>query len=442
MSEILHHFAIYSKHPPYRDETAGTYYRRLSKLTGKSTASIKQHIHRHLDKFDTQQTGFAGLREVIAQGNQQTKNEGEGKTTWNIRDDQARVEYEGRQSITSEEQAIAFFNIDTERWVVHRLMHNAWDVSTSDGQTYTNYQTKVWLKPKEETLAKVKANLLAEVPRAKLRTITPTRAKIALEMMITDLHMGKVGFNPDTMELNWSPEQAAQVYADAIQHFVSRAPGPIDHIILPTGNDMLNIDSDANMTKRGTPQMTGEFFQNLFSFTRRMVCATVEMLSQDVAPVHIVLVPGNHDESSMFHLGEALQARYEDSKHITIDNRPIRRKSYEWGTNLISWDHGHNFKMGQAYKVLSQDDPAAFARTHHRALHMGHMHKNCKHTHVSLTQKDEDAGIEVEICPALTPTDAWHYKNLYIGNLRRAKSFVYHRKEGKVAEHYFNLNQR
>lgn len=66
----------------------------------------------------------------------------------------SEYEYKGRESITSLDQAIKFFDIDTDVWMIDRWVCNSWDVSMKgpDGQPSlsTNYQVKVWCRRIED----------------------------------------------------------------------------------------------------------------------------------------------------------------------------------------------------------------------------------------------------------------------------------------------------
>lgn len=429
-------------HPPREDETGNDYYQRIAEITSTKIGTVKMRLSRALTQlgYPHGARGVNQLRKIIT--GRADPPPGNEKKEWRSTPEGASIEYQGRQSITSEEEAIAFFDIDIDKWQIREMQHRAWDVTNSKGITYTNYYTSVKLQPRQRTIEQIKAQLRECIDPV---SILPPPAKrnnrngVVLEIMITDLHMGKLGFNPNTLEFNWSPQQAADIYLQAISYFIDQVDQEVSYILLPTGNDLLNINSDLNQTKRGTPQMAPDFFQRLFTFTRKMVFSTVENLVKHVAPVHVILVPGNHDEDAVFSLGESLISRFEMSKHVHIDNTPILRKWHRFGANLIGWDHGDRFSFKDAYKAVSQDRPQDFGDTKYRYLHLGHLHKNARSEYWHGNTKEEINGIEVEICPALTPTDAWHYKNLYIGNLRRAKAFVYDREMGKIQEIYFNL---
>jgi len=71
-------------------------------------------------------------------------------------------QYKGEQSISSLEEAIKFFDIDTNLWSVSEYKCNSWDVTSKTGKR-TNYQVSLKLKPKtiESDLSELK-NLLSQ----------------------------------------------------------------------------------------------------------------------------------------------------------------------------------------------------------------------------------------------------------------------------------------
>jgi hypothetical protein len=89
--------------------------------------------------------------------------------------------------------------------------------------------------------------------------------------------------------------------------------------------------------------------------------------------------------------------------------------------------------------IMASDEPAMFAQTKFRSFHIGHWHSNKINRVVDLTIKEERFGVDVEVCPSMSPTDEWHHKNGYVGNLRRSKCFVRDIDLGLVGEIYYNV---
>lgn len=352
------------------------------------------------------------------------------------------------------QELMEFHEVDQDKWEEERLVTNYWEVGCkvqigTVWQIVTEplHQLKVTFKRK---VGKIDvAHLLEsmqppkELPQGKSAVVaisTTSKAKavkdkVAIELMVTDFHLGKIGFDPHTLEFNWSLEKCKDVLADIVTDTLDRFdPSKIDHFILPVGNDFYNIDSEGNMTTAGTPQMTAHFWQQLFAYGCGLNYEAIRRL-KEVAPVYVYMIPGNHDRNSVFSLGEVMKARFHGDSQVIVDNSYSPRKWHQFGAGMVGYSHGDH-PMKNLFSAASLDRPQMFAATKHRAIHTGHLHKN-KVTEIVM--KDEEGGVEIEICPSLSPMDMWHYKNLYIGSMRRSKAFVWDKGEGIAEEIYFKI---
>lgn len=309
----------------------------------------------------------------------------------------------------------------------------------------TNPNGGAWLKYRankdKESFDLLKESLTSQIklPDFQPAPIDVSGRNLSLEIMITDHHLGKVGFDPETMEFNWTLPQAAEQYNKAIDHILSQVDvSRLAEIVLPVGNDLLNVDNSSNQTRRGTPQMAGDFWHNVFRFGKQLVIASIEKLSL-VAPVKVYMVKGNHDEDSVFSLGEVIQAYFENNPNVDVTNHPVKRNYHRFGANMLGMAHGHEFNMAKAMQTMVTDEPLMFGETTFRCFHLGHLHQNKITKVMNISMKEEHFGVDVEICPSMSPTDAWHYQNAYIGNIRRTKAFLRHFSEGLIQEIYYNV---
>lgn len=357
-------------------------------------------------------------------------------------------EYKGSSAITSKDQAIEFFQVDTDTYEVEKVIYNSYPttIKNADGQAEQvfNYQVKLFTSIKKPTFdaEAFKNKLLADISNKTKRFNTGRRtgseSGLIVECMITDHHLGKVGFDPETMKLNWTIEEAAEVYHAIIDNLLKEVSGKdVVEFILPTGNDLLNIDNSANTTTRGTPQMTREFWQHLFSFSARMIQEAALRLAE-VAPVYIPFIEGNHDRNSVFALGEVVSAMFEGDDRVRVDNTAIKKKHYHRGNVLIFWEHGDLVKSKDLHAALSSYCPNEYINSKYRYVHTGHFHRSKKDV-LLMPVREERRGIDLEICPTVCPTDEWHYQHAYLGNQRRSKSFIYDPERGLVGEVYFAI---
>lgn len=99
------------------------------------------------------------------------------------------LNYKGEKSITSLEEAISFFRIDTEIYDVKKFTVNSWDVAGKNGKR-TNYQVKVFLEPKE---VKVNFEELKQQVKSSIKKIKVKKTKggkrVAV-LALSDFHIG------------------------------------------------------------------------------------------------------------------------------------------------------------------------------------------------------------------------------------------------------------
>ena len=199
--------------------------------------------------------------------------------------------------------------------------------------------------------------------------------------------------------------------------------GPISRILFPVGNDYLTIDSDSNETSAGTPQDVDSRFAKIYREGRKILVEAIEMLRR-IAPVDVMVVPGNHDNQSMFHLGDALECWFHAHKDVKVFNEPISRKYYRFGKNLIGFCHGHLEKHDKLPNLAAQEEPALWAATTYREWHVGHTH------HQSIK---EHMGTIVRVLPSLSGTDRYHHDHGYIGAKRIAQAILFNENTGVEA---------
>lgn len=255
-----------------------------------------------------------------------------------------------------------------------------------------------------------------------------------VEISFPDLHIGKLAWDKETGE-DYDITIAVSRAKDAVSELISRLDfTKVDRILLPLGNDLISVDNKMGTTTMGTPQSADGRFGKMFRATKDLVIDTVTMLNK-IAPVDILIVPGNHDESTMFTLGEVLEAWYKDDKGVTVNNSPKLRKYYQYGANMIMLTHGDKEKHSELGLIAAHEEAKMWGDTKYREVHLGHFHKS-KST--SYTTGDEFPGFKIRILPSLSGADAWHYAQGYL-SAKGAKAFVWDKNKGLVTEHTYNL---
>lgn len=358
-------------------------------------------------------------------------------TTIEIRGDKARIETD---RVLDVEDLLEHAGVNRAEWEVERTLLKKWEVGTKDAQgnpvVTPLFGVTAWLKrPAERALAaNLRAEILAElkseapVPRP-LRVPALQDTDVLLELSVPDLHIGKYAWAEETGQ-DYDANLAIAGFREAVNDLLDQvAHYPVARILLPVGNDLLHIDGIHHMTTGGTPQDTDTRYLRVFRLARRLLTETIERL-RAIAPVDVLIVPGNHDQVSCFLLGDALECRFHNYEDVQIDNRASLRKYYEWGLTLLGFTHGNEEKQDALPSLMAGEQRDAWGRTRFAEWHTGHQHRRKE---VRFISTNEDRGAVIRQLPSLSATDAWHAKRGYTGQQLGAQAHIYMRDRGHRA---------
>jgi hypothetical protein len=280
-----------------------------------------------------------------------------------------------------------------------------------------------------EELEALKALAKQEIGRVPKAVSTPKDTGILLEIATPDLHVGKLAHSIETGGRPYDVKIAIATFERALEALIARTSiYNVEEILLVAGNDLFNTDNPENTTTAGTAVSTDGRFHKTFHHVRNMMVKAVERLRQR-AKVHVLIVPGNHDRMTAYHLGDSLECYFHGDPQVRITNTPATRKYVEWGACLIGFCHGDEGRRTEYAQLMAAENPQAWGRTQFREVHTGHYHKQ---------QLEEFHGVRVRILSALCPADDWHAAQGYVGAIRQAEAFVWSKEEGLLAQIYYN----
>jgi hypothetical protein len=369
--------------------------------------------------------------------------------------------------ITSLDDLLAFFKVDREAWAVSGFRVNKWESASGSGDDVTItplYQVRATLTRNlqrdadiaQEALRQVVEDMKAHAPAYAVEAIPGTEGTllpwpgrslprtpdpVLFELAIMDPHMGMLAWGAETGGPSNDLDIAIVDYRNAVKDLLARARHyDVERILYVVGNDMLHVDSmqdgKVGTTTAGTPQDFDSRLPKLFTAARR---AAVEAIDEArlIAPVDVMIVPGNHDEVTMYRLGEVLAAWYRNDDLVTVHNSPRLRKYYQYGKNLLAFTHG--LETGRKREplplIMATEAPDMWAATTHREWHVGHRHATGELQYMApATTLQEARTVRVRTLPGLTPSDAWHTTQGY-SHQRAATGLVFQRSGGLVALH-------
>ncbi len=265
------------------------------------------------------------------------------------------------------------------------------------------------------------------------RTVKPSMKPIVatgnlLEINIADAHLGKLSWSPETGHESYDTKIADAMYRRAQSTLFERAKGvKFEKVLMVIGNDLMNSDTAEGTTTKGTQVSTDGRYHKTFYRARTLVIDSIEQ-ARKVAPVHVIVMPGNHDRLACFHLGDSLEMYFHGQDDVFIDNQPRARRYFQFGKVMLMFTHGDTGTRMDMPGVMASEQPKMWGETLFRECHTGHLHQ---------TRTEEKHGVRVRILPSLSPPDAWHADNAYVGCLRSAEGYIWNKDEGLIGQVFY-----
>lgn len=279
-----------------------------------------------------------------------------------------------------------------------------------------------------EAVDKLIKDAVKHIPR-KSKKIHP-KGEYLYEVDFPDLHFGKLTWAEESGD-NYDIRIARKMVRQAVDELIGFSElHKIKRILLPLGNDFFNVDSQAEETTHGTPQQEDTRYQKTFRAGREIAVDIIDSLAA-LAPVDVLVIPGNHDEERMFYLGDSLVAWYHNDANVMVDNAAMKRKYYAFGKVLIGLTHGYWEKVDKLPFIMPVEKPDLWAASLHREWHLGDKH----HKSDMLMRTKDSNGVTVRILRSLSATDTWSFDKGYIGTPRSAEAFLWHPNDGLVAQY-------
>lgn len=352
--------------------------------------------------------------------------------------DEGTLESVRSERIKTLDQLLAEADVDLTTWTVERYTVNKWEVGAKDADGKLTvaplFQVKAYLKRNREAVNllalrdQVIEEMAAHAPQyPAFPAVQVGSDPHMLEISAFDLHFGKLAWAEEVDGENYDSKIADKVLDRAVEELVRKARGfDIEKILFPVGNDLLHADTPEGTTTRGTRQDVDTRPLAMFCRARDAMVRTIDRL-MEVAPVHVIVVPGNHDRENALRLGVVLDAWYRNTDRVEVDAAPTLRKYVTYGINLLGFTHGSEEKHRDLPLIMAQERPVEWANSLHREWHTGHLHLRRE---TRYNAGDTHGGVVVRVIPSLAGTDAWHFSRGYTKGQRAAEAYLWSRHGG------------
>jgi len=338
---------------------------------------------------------------------------------------------------------------DLRQWRVTEVKINQWQVAgkKKNGQ---EEGTKRWLAEDlwKEQLYQIKFKLERRAPKFVQDGVTALmenwtgaqkvpkierRATMAkphlLEISLFDAHFGKLAWAEETGE-DYNLKIAENIYLNAVDDLIDRTSVfDVERIVYPIGQDFFNVDNWKGETSNGTlVESTDDRFTKIFTVGVESIKWSM-MRCREIAPVHIIWSPGNHDRSTSWYLCKAIQQYCEGAgiTDVTFDLGPNQRKYELFGNTLLGFTHACDERMADLPLIMAKEEKHLWAQADYHQWHVGHFHRKKEMRFIA---GDTFNGVSVTILPSLTATDSYHYRNGWVCPSRAAEAYLWSKDKG------------
>ncbi len=243
-----------------------------------------------------------------------------------------------------------------------------------------------------------------------------------------DVHIGKLSTTFATGE-TYNSEEAVDRVKTGIDKILDYSSSfEIDKILFVAGNDILHTDNTKRSTTKGTPQDTDGMWYDNYRIAKQLYIDCLENLL-NVADVHYMFNPSNHDYMSGFYLSDMIKAWFKDSKNMTFQTDLQYRKYFKYGDNLIGTTHGDGAKQQNLGSLMSVEAKEYWSTTSHRYFYVHHIHHKTSKDYINVT---------VESMRSPSTSDVWHAQMGY-KSPQAIEGFLHHPEKGQVARYTYTF---
>lgn len=236
-----------------------------------------------------------------------------------------------------------------------------------------------------------------------------------------DLHIGKLALSEETGE-NYDDELAVARLTSGVLNIVKGCHYDIDQVLFVAGNDILHVDGPFNSTSAGTRQDVSSMWWKSFEYAQLAYVRIIEYL-RNLAPVHFVHNPSNHDYVNGYLLAKVTESWFRDCEGITFDISMRHRKYFRYDNNLIGTTHGDGAKEDKLPLLMAVEASGDWSECDHKYIYTHHIHHK--------TAKDYP-GVTIESVRSASSADSWHHKKGHQHAPKAIEGFVHDKQKGQI----------
>ena len=190
------------------------------------------------------------------------------------------------------------------------------------------------------------------------------------------------------------------------------------------------------MTTAGTPQArqtTGDWEVHIKNYVE-LFMQMVERYAQ-IAPVELIVMPGNHDYQTSRMLGVLLEMTYKNHPRIKVIHRPTAVRIYrQYGKVCHIYSHGEGESLAKQDRTIHSK---YLAEAKAQGVNLQEVEFiTYYHGHIHTEETKDNSGITRVAFPSLATEDQWHKLAGYVGNKQGALIDLVSTTHGRSAMFY------
>ena len=336
-------------------------------------------------------------------------------------------------SVTKDEFSIIKEYRDAKTELLEECKQRGVDPSDVKYAWFKSKKLSMFVRPDDKNIESLQKQLIEEMkqysPRYSAIRRSPVVGGSLLVIDPADIHIGKLSSSFETGE-TYNVGIAVSRVREGLKSLLSLVqPFQIEKIVLVMGNDVLHTDTTKRTTTSGTPQDTDGMWHENFLIAKDLYVDMIETLTQ-LADVHCVFNPSNHDFMSGFFLAQCVEAWFSRCGNVTFDCTMRHRKIYKYYDNLLGFTHGNGAKESDLPLLLATEFPNEWADSKFRKIYKHHLHHR--------NEKDYP-GVTVQTVRTSSGSDSWHHISGYQHAQKAMECFLHGKGKGQYASfsHYF-----
>ena len=322
--------------------------------------------------------------------------------------------YLSQQELHDADALLRLHGYDPEQFELVSSKASAWGPGN-----HPMYSSKIAVKPRAMTPNHANIETWFERLDRHYSVTTPAKNQMwgegdkLLIIPISDLH-----FNMQATLLNSGNEYNCEIAEKLFEHIIADVLEQTSHycfkkILFTIGGDMMDADSPANTTTKGTAQNCDKHYWDACEQMYAMTIKAIDALACR-APVDVMYVPGNHDNATGYRLAKYVDAWFRNDDRVSVDYSPLPRHYYVFGKTLFVFTHDCDVKRLQ--KLIPDEAREHWAKVNFTEVFLQHLH--------SEALLFEENNMRCQRLPSPVARSVWTNEKGYRA-ARQCKSFVY-----------------